>query len=221
MSYAPEEKFLLETIFKNKDNVRFLKIGAHDGTTCALYEIIKSNKTWTGIFFEPHKKLFEELKINYNNDFRFSFENYAVSDKDEEKIFYTLNENIGKIEGNDKKLCKFTELNSFYEPVLMKLKDYFKYTEKDVECNLIKSVSINSVLYKYNIPVDLDLLYIDTEGHDLVILNKIDFSKYRIKVLVYEFDNSNTDMVLNFRNQLKNLGYDIYSFWSDDVCVLK
>jgi FkbM family methyltransferase len=221
MSYTPEEKIFLDSIFKNKDDVRFLKIGAHDGTTCPLYEIIKSNKTWTGIFFEPHKKLFEELKVNYNNEFRFCFENYAVSDKEEEKLFYTLNENVGKIEGNDSKLCKFTELNSFYENVLMKLKDYFNYTEKDVESNLIKTISIDSILYKYNIPLDLDLLYVDAEGHDLVILNQIDFTKYKIKVLVYEFDNTNINLVANFRCKLKNLGYEIHSFWSDDVCILK
>lgn len=221
MSYAPEEKKLLESFYKNKNDIRFIKIGAHRGVTCPLYEIIKNNKTWTGVFFEPHPILFEELKDNYDNEFRFSFENYAVSDQQGLSHLYTLNKKIGQIDGNDKKACEYTELNSFYMSVIMKLHDYFNYSEKDLDIIPVKTIGINHVFKKYNTPTDLDLLYIDTEGHDLVILNQIDLNIYKIKVLVYEFDNSNSILIGEFRKKLKLIGYKIYSFWSDDVCILE
>lgn len=50
----------------------------------------------------------------------------------------------------------------------------------------VSTISLNDLLNKYNVPLDIDFLSIDAKGSEFKILNSFDFSKYNIKIIFCE-----------------------------------
>ena len=50
----------------------------------------------------------------------------------------------------------------------------------------VKSISLEDLLKKYNAPINIDYLSIDTEGSEYEILKNFDFQKYRFNIITCE-----------------------------------
>ena len=99
------------------------------------------------------------------------------------------------------------------------------------EINEIKSLDIpcmtfNNIMEKYNL-IDLDYLFIDTEGLDVYIIASIDFQKYNIKNIIFEQIHAdgpfnigeNAKQTLNY---LEQLGYEfLYDSKGWDISATK
>lgn len=84
----------------------------------------------------------------------------------------------------------------------------------------VPACTINTIFDKYNLQ-DIGLLFIDTEGNDARIINSINFNKFNIDVLHYEYwgfedRHYQTKHYLNgksgmqfIENKLKDLGYKV------------
>ncbi len=116
---------------------------------------------WSAILIDPIKEYCEEAKEVYKNVLdRVFIENYGISNK--------------------KETLKFYMLDSFLPNTLPK-DNNLNYIHKNYEL-----LPLNDLLVKNKCPNDFDLLSIDVEGFELKVLESIDFSYYRPKLIITE-----------------------------------
>ena len=68
------------------------------------------------------------------------------------------------------------------------LKKYFSITKFDSKKKRIKTKKLSDILKKYNY-LDIDFMNIDIEGHELKVLESIDFNKFNIKLICIEIND--------------------------------
>lgn len=81
-------------------------------------------------------------------------------------------------------------------------------TETQVQC-----YDLNDILIKNNLK-NIDFISIDTEGGELKILNSINFSIIKVKVIVIENNYSDPDILTFMR---KKGFYRVTNFYSDEI----
>lgn len=178
--------------------MKLVQIGANSGND-AVYNLISANQNEIelAILIEPIPFIIDELKQSYNSFKNIVIENIAISDEDlpEFTLYYEEDSNY--------------EVSSFSKKHIL---DHgcpeYKIKSINVPC-----LTINQLLEKYNI-VELDYLYIDTEGLDVHIISSIDYSKYKINNIIFEIAHtdgannkgSNYSEIVNY---LQSLGYSL------------
>jgi FkbM family methyltransferase len=143
----------------------FVNIGANDGIeNDPLYEFVKKN-SWRGVYVEPGIESFTALKNNFNNTEGIIFENIAITDFDGEidLFFGTTYQHF-----------------SVSEPYANWMYDVTP-SKRQVPC-----LTPSSLLRKHNI-TNVDVISIDTEGHDSVILCNFPLDTIKPKVIIVEF----------------------------------
>tara|TARA_R110000796_G_C14543808_1_gene433190 strand:+ start:1519 stop:2109 length:591 start_codon:yes stop_codon:yes gene_type:complete len=174
---------------KNDKSIFFLEIGAYNGKDFdGLYRYTHNNN-WTGIFVEPIPEYFQQLKLNFQNIENKFFENSAITEEDG-------NYDIMRIVGDE----KWTKGSSSLLP--NKINKKYKYYKE-----LIKGISFNSLVKKYNIK-KIDVLQIDTEGYDLIILKQI-IPTFKPKFISIEQYNLSYPDKMEVKKILKGEGYYI------------
>jgi FkbM family methyltransferase len=169
-------------------SVSFIQVGANDGIRSDPVRPFIIRDRWEGILVEPLPAVFQMLKGNYAHlrSRNLVFVNAAISDKEDERLTFwsfssaflaplTLEERLG-----------FLRLSSLDRQQVEKcLVDHPDIGEK-IEPFSVPVMSVNSLVEKYWNDKMTDLIIIDAEGHDDVIINGIDFDKYRPKAIFYE-----------------------------------
>ena len=189
-------------IFNNKINIIF-DVGAHKGEFTNL--ILKKFSINKMHLFEPNYKNFKLLKkkiINKDIDFN----NYALGEKEEKKVFRLMKESssstLSKI---DKKTKYFKRKNlilnlgldtSIYKEIIVNVCDGSK---------VIRDKKIKSI----------DLLKIDTEGHEYFVLKGFNNDISKIKVIFFEHHYDQM-IIKNYtfsdiRNYLKDKNFKLSS----------
>ena len=143
-----------------------IQIGSHIGNTPNdhLFNRIQCNKKI--IFIEPIEEYYNQLIINYNEKYpnnEFIFLNVACSDK------------VGFIELYVPIVTNNSP--SWANQLSSVLPNHVKNHNLniDIDKKIVKTIRLDNLINKYHIS-EIDLLCVDTEGHDYVILNDFDFS---------------------------------------------
>ena len=88
------------------------------------------------------------------------------------------------------------------------------YTFQNYLKQNVKTFTLNQICDKYNIK-EIDYLKIDTEGHDLIVLQSINLEKINVKMIKIEHKHLNKDDIINHLKQHNYLYYleqnDIYA----------
>jgi len=182
-----EDKFL--EIANTIENCRFIEIGAHNGKELdPLYQIINENK-WKGILVEPDDDNFKQLKNNYIDNKDVIFENICISDYDGKIDFYKAP----------------TTLHHSVEEAYMNR--MFKGRETIIQKECLK---LSSILEKYNFEY-VDVINVDTEGHDYTILRDFPFDKYQPKIVRYETVHLTKEKNEKLKEILERHNYEIFT----------
>ena len=146
----------------------FLQIGAFDGETRdPLFHAVRKYGL-KGVLVEPQKPAFERLRENYRDQPQLQFVNAAISDRNEERIMYTLRDGACTAASFDKRhLLK----HSIPEADIV---------EQPTPCLTFPE------LLKRSGREHVDLLQIDAEGADFAILKMADFEHFRPSIVRYE-----------------------------------
>lgn len=150
------------------------------------------------ILVEPFNEHNESLQECYKHIPECYIENIAIVDNPELKtasLHYHDQDSVGR--------DKF-ELASLNKNHFIKIRESY-YTEEGMKERVVPSITINQLLDKYQL-INVDVLFIDTEGFDDVIIKSIDFSKYNIKEIYYENLHVDVDSLRIF---LESKGYTI------------
>ena len=169
-----------ESLFR--DDMTFVQIGAHEGNTFSdpVFHLARRHG-WNGVLVEPVPYVFEKLVANYaGHPGTLRFENAAISSQAGQRDFYCVDERHPQFE----RLSRFhTQLGSFHEDHLQsigRLQDASSIRKVTVPC-----LTFHQLLEKHGLE-HVDLLFVDTEGHDVEILMSIDFTRVRPGVIVFE-----------------------------------
>lgn len=180
------EDIFFEHLFKNIKSGFYIDIGAHHSkrysNTYLLYK-----KGWHGINIDPDRRSFSELRKNRHNDINL---NIGISTKNQNCYFYTFSD--GAINTISKKEAQKWEVIK---------------REKSQKV-LIKTRTLKYVIAKYKNPEQkINLLTLDTEGHDLQVLRSNNFKKYRPEYICVEMldsltapENKKINIFLSFNN---------------------
>lgn len=147
----------------------FIDIGANDGFTASnsfLFSLMGAR----GICLEPVPDIFKRLRALHRFNGMVSCLNYGISDQDLDTEIVASGLLSYLPATQDQKLM--THLNDAYDKSRKKIR--------------IQLISFATLANRVKIAPETDLLSIDVEGHELQVLQSIDFDTYRFRLIIVE-----------------------------------
>lgn len=197
----------------------FIQVGANDGRSDAGEDpdpihdyIIKYS--WSGILIEPVEYIYKILRKNYLAHKKLFFVNAAISEKSGPRTIYRLRKT------KDGLPWFYERLASFHKEVLIKHKIFIPNIEDYIIEETINCITFNQLIHKYNIQ-KIDLLLIDTEGHDYSILKTLDFDKIKPTAIFLEHFHLKEEEFIECKALLYRHGYIFYVSERDIFAYLK
>ncbi len=168
---------IIRTLKREVSNLNnFIDVGAYKGTYTDL--ILNNYKPKKILMFEPQEEIFEFLKKKYNENKEIFLFNKALSNEIKLARFNFNKHNLTS------SLSSLDPENSY-----LKLKaKLFGTTSKGmiIDTKTIETTTLFSILEKENIE-DIDFLKIDTEGHELEVLQGMKEKINKVKHILVEF----------------------------------
>ena len=178
--FSPER--LIKKALGHSGDVAVVVIGANDGPAGdPVFHLLQNRPGWHGTFVEPVPYLFEKLRNNYGASERFSFVNAAVSRKTGKEKFYFVSpaawREIPELPSWVEQLGSFNRghIGSLFEGRL----------EPFIAEIIVPTLTLDELLSR-TAQKRVDLLVIDTEGHDWEILQQLDLNEWKPEVIVFE-----------------------------------
>lgn len=204
----------------NRGQLKFIQVGANDGLRQDVLRRFILRGKWKGVLIEPLPPVFELLKANYASASKceLSFENCVISQKTGFVDFWTYSDNFLKHRSVEDQLFWLRKSSLDQKAVknsLLGVCDSDLCNELVVCCR-VPSFPLCSIIEKYFQDGQVDLVFIDAEGHDDEVIRSIDFDKSTPKAIVYETHNlgSKNNEVRAF---LRERGYTVTQLRGDAV----
>ena len=163
----------------------YVEIGVGDGFQNSNTYILENDFNWKGILVEPSKQYHKSLAKRKG-----LLEKKLVYKSDNEQFQFYQNGQLSTIE-------KY--INS----------DHHSARRKKDTIYSVDSISIETLLKKYNAPKMINYISIDTEGSEFDIIENFNFNMYDIKFVTIEH-NFNDENRKKIRNLMKKFGYKIF-----------
>ena len=179
IDYYLHQKKILNFLKKNKVNIDlFIDVGAHKGTYTDL--ILNNFKVKKILMFEPQKNIFDLVNKKYKKFRKIKVFNNIISDTESMQTIYInrhdLTSSLTKLNYNNKYLKVKAKL--FGSNLNEMINDFYK----------IKSLKLSNIILKNKFK-QVDLLKIDTEGHELQVLKGLGKLIKKVNYLLIEFHN--------------------------------
>jgi FkbM family methyltransferase len=216
------QEFLVRTSQEVKHPV-FVKVGANDGLTgdpCG--DAFLSQATWAGLLIEPVPFLVRKLEKIYSDGSRFRIAQLAIGPVSSQMDFHYVSPDAKSAIPNLPEW--FDQLGSFDPSHIAKHLDGqlvpYVVTEK------VNVEPLAGVFDRYGIS-KVDLLHIDTEGHDLIVLETLGNACLPSAILIEHFHLSQPDkarlkkLLTNRGYRIKNLGTDYFATLTGAVANIK
>ena len=179
-------KFYKNELSQNLGTV--IDVGVNSGQSIEIFR--KINKGCSIIGFEPIPGLFQMIERKYSNQPNIKLHQLGISNQKGTKIFH---ENVLH------STSSFEELN-FDSRYLSKKANILGVKKEKI---ISKSYEVEiATLYDYinsNCKTDIDILKIDTEGHEYYCLEGLFLGELKVKVKYIQIEEHDHDMYLNMR----------------------
>jgi FkbM family methyltransferase len=209
----------MEHCLKNYANahqeLKIIQVGANDGKKDDYMHALIKRQGTQAIVIEPSPYTFSLLQKTYKDYPDVRPVNIAITDDEAElsKIFYCLQPKEG--EHFDDRYTLWSSFNL----------DHLKHFRGGVSNfdTLLTSINvtcktINKVFGESSFG-ELDILATDTEGFDHHIINRIDFSVFKPKMILFEHYHAPKPALKQLLKKLSGMGYRCYSQRFDTLCV--
>tara|TARA_B100001093_G_scaffold350022_1_gene334582 strand:+ start:133 stop:852 length:720 start_codon:yes stop_codon:yes gene_type:complete len=173
------QKKILNNLKKLKININsFLDVGSHRGLyTDLILNNFKINKV---IMFEPQVEIFKYIKKKYKNFKKIKIINKAVSNNKIKKTIFINKHDLTS------SLTKLNEKNLYLQ---LKSKLFGSNIKKMIiNSYKVETIQLASVIEKEKLK-NIDLLKIDTEGHEFEVLFGLKRKIKKVKIILIEFHN--------------------------------
>jgi FkbM family methyltransferase len=194
----------------------FVEIGSNDGEQHDFLRphVLASN--WTGVMVEPVPYVFERLRRNYGGIERVALENVAIADRDGTLPFFYL---------RDADEAERSSLPDWYDGV-------GSFNREAILSHAPQMPDIAARIVEHNVPTlrfaslcerhgldRVDLIAIDTEGHDWEIIRTIDLSAHFPRLIVYEHFHLSPGDRVACRAHVERQGYETMEEGFDTFCL--
>jgi len=172
------QKRIIKFIRENNININFFfDIGSHMGTYSDL--ILKDFGKCKVLMFEPQIAIFKKIKIKYKYKKNIKIYNFAISDRSALKTIYINRHDLTS------SLSVFNTKSSNYLKLKAKL---FGTTPSGMilKKTKVKTKKLSEIIRLNNIK-KIDLVKIDTEGHEYRALKGIQGNIKKIRYILIEF----------------------------------
>jgi FkbM family methyltransferase len=207
---------LLGQLAEIHPSARFVEVGAHDGTWNDQLRSFIVTRAWTGVMVEPVPYLFERLRRNYGALDRVALENAAISDADGHRPFYQL----APVDDPEREGLPswYDAIGSLSRENVVGHRDLIPDVERRIVRTEVTCMTFESLCRKHGLS-ELELLMVDTEGHDWTILQGVDFEAHRPRLVVYEHLHLPPAERAKCRAHLQQQGYETREEWFDTWCL--
>jgi FkbM family methyltransferase len=191
-------------------NFTFVQIGANDGVRAdPLHNLIADN--WRGVLVEPIPAQFDALKRNNAHRSNLQFEMSVITDYNGRATLYCSN-------GTDYESC-YSSIDKGAVLTSQKMIHGIEGTKViPIDCN---AMTLGALFTKYDVE-RLDLLVVDTEGHDYGIVRQLlDKTTVRPGIIQYEHGFMTREKEHECRALLAKAGYDVLAVGVDTIGVKK
>ena len=207
-------RLLLGQISRTVERPVFVKVGANDGVTgdpCG--EVFLKNPQWTGILIEPVPHCVNQLRSIYGDRSRFMIEPVAVGSVRGTAKFYYVSEEAKRVLPNLPSW--YDQLGSFNPRHIvnhdLRLEPFIRVMDVTVE-------PLQEILQRHRV-TDVAVLHIDTEGHDLHVLQSVDLSTYTPLAIWVEHKHLSQADRVEMRTLLESSDYDVWNAGEDFFAV--
>jgi len=171
------KKRILNYLKKNGFTVKiFFDVGSHKGTYTDLF--LKNYKISKAYIFEPQKNIFEFLKNKYKKNNKIFISNNAISDQNTfRKLFINRHDVTSSL--------TILDSNNLYLRIKSIL---FGGKSMIINSYHVKTIKLKNFIEKNKIK-KIDLIKIDTEGHEFQVLKGLEKKISIIKIILVEFHN--------------------------------
>ncbi len=199
-----------------RPSATFVEIGAHDGAWSDQLRSFILDREWTGVMVEPVPYLSERLRENYGSLGRVAVENAAISDADGPRPFYRLEQ----VDDPEREGLPgwYDAIGSLSRENLLSHRDLIPDIEQRLVTTEVPCMTFESLCTKHGLD-GIDLLMVDTEGHDWVVIQGIDLDVHLPVLLVYEHQHLDDSDRAECRAHLERHGYETREEWWDTWCL--
>jgi len=167
MSYSQIGQDLEVLKFYNfKENGFFIEIGASDGISLSNTYLLEKNFNWKWICVEVIPTRFELLCKNRPNSLCC---NNAVYNESNKQVTFDIANNADLLSG-----------------ITSHIDRYINEVNENKTQIIVNTISFNDLLEKFNAPLFIDYLSLDTEGSELEILKSVYLQKYTFGLIDVE-----------------------------------
>jgi FkbM family methyltransferase len=191
----------------------FVEIGANDGDKHDHLRPAILAGGWRGIMVEPVPYVFERLARNYSGRPGLALENAAIAERDGTRAFHYL------AESDDPGLPGWYDaVGSFSRDAVLAHARHIPDVERRIVTAEVPCLTFESLCRKHDVE-RVDLLALDTEGHDWRILAAIDLDRWRPRLVIYEHYHLDPDDRSEARGHMEGAGYETMEEGFDTFCL--
>jgi FkbM family methyltransferase len=202
---------LLQAFAESHPQAFFVEIGANDGEQHDQLRPHVLAGGWRGIMVEPVPFVFERLQANYGSVPGVRLVNAAVTDRDGEQPFFHLRE-----AGADPGLPSWYDgIGSFSRDAVLSHAPQIPDIEQRLVETRVATVTFDSLVGDAKV----DLVLVDTEGHDWEVVRSIDLPRHRPRLLVYEHFHLDPAIRSQAHAHVEHAGYEIFEEGFDTYCL--
>lgn len=207
---------LMQAFAESYPAARFVEIGANDGQKYDHVHSYASSGAWTGLMVEPVTHIWERLARHYEAVPGVTAVNAAVSDRDGRMTFFYLRD-VDPVEAA--RLPDFYDaLGSFSREAILNHAPQIPDIEERIVEREVEVLRFDTLLARHGLDA-VDLVVIDTEGHDWAIVRSIDLLRQGPRLLVYEHFHLSPAERAEARAHLGAAGYDTIEEGFDTFCL--
>jgi FkbM family methyltransferase len=194
----------------------FVEIGSNDGDQHDHLRPLILSRPWRGIMVEPVPYVFERLRRNYESHGRITLKNVAVADRDGTLPFFHLRE--PRPDELERLPDWYDGVGSFSRDAVASHATHIPDIEERIVRREVPALTFDS-LCRQNQVECVDLLLIDTEGHDWEILRSIDFAVWQPRLVIYEHYHLSAADRATARSHMERHGYQTMEEGFDTFCL--
>jgi len=203
LPYPQPWEFVMHSIFKNKPNLFFIDVGAHDGLSSSNSAYAEMDLGWNGICVEPHPDVYSKLIAAR----KCKTYNCCISEVETELEFCCISGYSEMLSGIK---------SAYSEPHLQRIQNEIAQHGGEMVILKIPSKTLNTIIAENNIE-HIDYLSIDTEGSELSVLKSIDLHKHKVTVISAENNNYNNHV----HDYLDELYHFVGKVCHDEIYIRK
>ncbi|WP_159090018.1 FkbM family methyltransferase [Ruegeria sp. Alg231-54] len=211
--------FLLASLDARAGHMHVVQVGANDGKLEDPLFRYWSKDTWTGVLIEPHPVYFKELEGLHGKNPNVVLVNAAVSESPGTMALYHMDERLRSSCPGWLRGCASVEKGRMESAVQRaNRKQGLTIPESAVVSTEVRTRRLDDILTEHGTR-KADVLVVDVEGHEVAVLNSVDFSSLETKVALIECNVGNRESKGSIVSTLNAAGMIAYQIADDIVGV--